>query len=153
MIIRLSLSVAGQLALATARHHDSRLALSARAPFVPVPFPEERMFETPAFAASPGAASGGTAAFMVQIFPLILIFIIFYFLLIRPQQRRVKQHQAMVMAVKPRDTAITNGGLVGKVTKVDENEIELEIAQGVRVRVVKSMLSDIRPHGAKPAND
>ena len=111
------------------------------------------MFETPAFAASPGAASGGTAAFMVQIFPLILIFIIFYFLLIRPQQRRVKQHQAMVMAVKPRDTAITNGGLIGKVTKVDENEIELEIAQGVRVRVVKSMLSDIRPHGAKPAND
>jgi preprotein translocase subunit YajC len=111
------------------------------------------MFETPAFAASPGAASGGTAAFMVQIFPLILIFIIFYFLLIRPQQRRVKQHQAMVMAVKPRDTAITNGGLIGKVTKVDENEVELEIAQGVRVRVVKSMLSDIRPHGAKPAND
>jgi len=111
------------------------------------------MFETPAFAATPGAASGGTAAFMVQIFPLILIFIIFYFLLIRPQQRRVKQHQAMVMAVKPRDTAITNGGLIGKVTKVDENEVELEIAQGVRVRVVKSMLSDIRPHGAKPAND
>jgi len=111
------------------------------------------MFETPAFAATPGAASGGTAAFMVQIFPLILIFIIFYFLLIRPQQRRVKQHQAMVMAVKPRDTAITNGGLIGKVTKVDENEVEIEIAQGVRVRVVKSMLSDIRPHGAKPAND
>ena len=111
------------------------------------------MFETPAFAASPGAASGGTAAFMVQIFPLILIFIIFYFLLIRPQQRRVKQHQAMVMAVKPRDTAITNGGLIGKVTKVDENEVELEVAQGVRVRVVKTMLSDIRPHGAKPAND
>ena len=111
------------------------------------------MFETPAFAATPGAASGGTAAFMVQIFPLILIFVIFYFLLIRPQQRRVKQHQAMVMAVKPRDTAITNGGLIGKVTKVDENEVELEIAQGVRVRVVKSMLSDIRPHGAKPAND
>jgi preprotein translocase subunit YajC len=111
------------------------------------------MFETPAFAATPGAASGGTAAFMVQIFPLILIFIIFYFLLIRPQQRRVKQHQAMVMAVKPRDTAITNGGLIGKVTKVDEDEVEIEIAQGVRVRVVKSMLSDIRPHGAKPAND
>ena len=111
------------------------------------------MFETPAFAATPGAASGGTAAFMVQIFPLILIFIIFYFLLIRPQQRRVKQHQAMVMAVKPRDTAITNGGLIGKVTKVDENEIEVEVAQGVKVRVVKSMLSDIRPHGAKPAND
>ena len=111
------------------------------------------MFESPAFAATSGAASGGTAAFMVQIFPLLLIFIIFYFLLIRPQQRRVKQHQQMVEAVKPRDTAVTNGGLIGKVTKVDEHEIELEVAQGVKVRVVKSMLSDIRPHGTKPAND
>ena len=111
------------------------------------------MFESPAFAATGGAASGGAAAFMVQIFPLILIFIIFYFLLIRPQQRRVKQHQQMVSEVKPRDTAITNGGLIGKVTKVDDNEVELEVAQGVRVRVVKSMLSDIRPHGTKPAND
>jgi preprotein translocase subunit YajC len=111
------------------------------------------MFASPAYAATSGAASGGGASFFVQIFPLVLIFIIFYFLLIRPQQRRVKQHQAMVAAVKPRDTAVTNGGLVGRVTKVDEHEIELEVAQGVRVRVVKSMLSDIRPHGAKPAND
>ena len=111
------------------------------------------MFESPAFAATGAAAPSGTAAFMVQVFPLILIFVIFYFLLIRPQQRRVKQHQSMVMAVKPRDTAITNGGLIGKVTKVDENEVELEVAQGIRVRVVKSMLSDIRPHGSKPAND
>ena len=111
------------------------------------------MFESPAFAATGAAAPSGTAAFMVNIFPLILIFVIFYFLLIRPQQRRVKLHQQMVQAVKPRDTAITNGGLIGKVTKVDENEVEIEVAQGVRVRVVKSMLSDVRPHGAKPAND
>ena len=111
------------------------------------------MFESPAFAATGAAAPSGTAAFMLNVFPLILIFIIFYFLLIRPQQRRVKQHQQMVQAVKPRDTAITSGGLIGKVTKVDDNEVEMEIAQGVRVRVVKSMLSDIRPHGAKPAND
>ena len=112
------------------------------------------MFETPAYAATGAAASpSGAAAFMLNVFPLILIFIIFYFLLIRPQQRRVKQHQTMVSGVKPRDTAITNGGLIGKVTKVEENEVELEIAQGVRVRVVKSMLSDIRPHGTKPAND
>ena len=112
------------------------------------------MFETPAYAATGAAASpSGAAAFMLNIFPLVLIFIIFYFLLIRPQQRRVKQHQSMVAGVKPRDTAITNGGLIGKVTKVEENEVELEIAQGVRVRVVKSMLSDIRPHGTKPAND
>ena len=111
------------------------------------------MFASPAYAATGGSAAGGTAAFFVQIFPLLLIFVIFYFLLIRPQQRRMKSHQAMVMAVKPRDTAITSGGLIGKVTKVDENEVELEIAQGVKVRVVKSMLSDVRPYGAKPAND
>ena len=111
------------------------------------------MFESPAFAATGAAAPSSATTFMVNIFPLILIFIIFYFLLIRPQQRRVKQHQQMVQAVKPRDTAITSGGLIGKVTKVDENEVEMEVAQGVRVRVVKSMLSDVRPHGAKPAND
>jgi preprotein translocase subunit YajC len=113
------------------------------------------MFESPAFAqaTSGGTAAGGAAAFFNMVFPLVLIFIIFYFLLIRPQQRRMKQHQQMLGAVKPRDTAVTSGGLVGKVTKVDEAEIELEIAQGVRVRVVKSMLSDVRPHGAKAAND
>jgi len=113
------------------------------------------MFESPAYAqaaSGAGAASGG-GAFMMQILPLVMIFVIFYFLLIRPQQKRVKQHQAMVQGVKPRDTAITNGGLIGKVTKVDDHEIELEVATGVKVRIVKSMLSDIRPHGAKAAND
>jgi len=111
------------------------------------------MFASPAYAATGGAASGGAASFFVQIFPLILIFIIFYFLLIRPQQRRIKDHRRMVEDVKVRDMAITSGGLIGKVTKVEDNEVELEIAQGVKVRVVKSMLSDVRPHGAKPAND
>ena len=111
------------------------------------------MFESPAYAASGASAAGGAGSFFVTIFPLLLIFVIFYFLLIRPQQRRMKQHQDMVGGVKPRDTAITSGGLIGKVTKVDENEVELEIAQGVKVRIVKSMLSDVRPHGAKAAND
>jgi preprotein translocase subunit YajC len=110
------------------------------------------MFATPAFAAT-GASAGGSGAFFVQIFPLLLIFVIFYFLLIRPQQRRVKQHQQMISEVKPRDTVVTSGGLIGKVTKVDDNEIEVEIAQGVRVRVMKGMLSEVRPHGAKAAND
>ncbi len=90
---------------------------------------------------------------MVQIFPLIIIFVIFYFLLIRPQSRRMKQHRDMIAAVKRNDIAVTSGGLIGKVTKVDEAEVELEIASGTRVRVVKSMLSDVRPHGTKPAND
>ncbi len=90
---------------------------------------------------------------LVQFAPLLLIFVIFYFLLIRPQTRRVKEHQGMIAAVKRNDIAVTSGGLIGKVTKVDEAEIELEIATGTRVRVVKSMLSEVRPHGAKPAND
>ena len=111
------------------------------------------MFATPAYAASAAAEpTGGFAAFMVQIFPLIAIFAIFYFLMIRPQQRRMKQHRDMIAAVKKNDTAITSGGIIGKVTKVEENELELEVASGVRVRVVKSMLSDVRPL-AKPAND
>ncbi len=111
------------------------------------------MFISTAYAqTSSGAASGG-AGFFVQMAPLLLIFVIFYFLLIRPQQKRMKAHQAMIQSAKPRDTVITNGGLVGKVTKVDEHELEIEIAQGVKVRVIKSMLADIRPHGAKAAND
>jgi preprotein translocase subunit YajC len=85
--------------------------------------------------------------------PLLLIFVIFWFLLIRPQQKRMKTHQAMIGAVKKNDTAVTTGGLIGKVIRVDEAEVELEIAPNVRVRVVKSMLSDVRPFGAKPAND
>jgi preprotein translocase subunit YajC len=93
------------------------------------------------------------AGLLVQFAPLLLIFVIFYFLLIRPQTRRVKEHRDMISAVKRNDVAVTSGGLIGKVTKVDEAEVELEIAAGTRVRVVKTMLSEVRPHGAKPAND
>ena len=110
------------------------------------------MFASPAYA-STGAGSAGAASFFMQIFPLLMIFVIFYFLMIRPQQRRMKAHRAMVDAVKKNDTAITAGGLIGKVIKVDDAEVELEIAPGVKVKVIKSTLSDIRPHGAKPAND
>lgn len=112
------------------------------------------MFSSPAYAQSGAAeAPGGLAAILVQFAPLLLIFVIFYFLLIRPQSRRLKEHRDMIAAVKRNDVAVTTGGLIGKVTKVEEAEIELEIAAGTRVRVVKSMLSDVRPHGAKPAND
>lgn len=102
------------------------------------------MFASPAYA-SAGAASTGSAAFFMQIFPLLLIFVIFYFLLIRPQQRRVKQHQQMVSDVKPRDTAVTSGGLIGKVTKVEDGkpEIEVEVAPNVRVRVIRSTISQV----------
>lgn len=110
------------------------------------------MFATPAYAQT-GAASSGGAGFLFQMLPLLLIFVIFYFLLIRPQQQRAKQHQALIGAVKRNDVAVTGGGIVGKVTKVDDTEVELEVAQGVRIRVLKAMLSDVRPFGTKPAND
>jgi preprotein translocase subunit YajC len=93
------------------------------------------------------------AGLLVQFAPLLLIFVIFYFLLIRPQTRRAKEHRDMIGAVKRNDVAVTSGGLIGKVTKVEESEIELEIAAGTKVRVVKTMLAEVRPHGAKPAND
>ena len=111
------------------------------------------MFASPAFAATSGAGTGGTASFLVQIFPLVLIFIIFYFLLIRPQQRRLKQHQAMIGAVKKNDTVVTGGGLIGKVTRVTDDEVEVELGPNMRVRALKSTLSNVTPHGAKPAND
>jgi preprotein translocase subunit YajC len=96
------------------------------------------MLISPAFAqASTDAQSGGAAIFL-QIAPLIAIFVIFYFLLIRPQQKRMKAHRAMVEGVKRGDSVVT---------KVEETEIEVEIATGVKVRVVKGTLSDVRAKG------
>ncbi|WP_170428181.1 preprotein translocase subunit YajC [Ruegeria arenilitoris] len=85
---------------------------------------------------------GGAIA---QFLPLILIFAIMYFLLIRPQQKKMKEHQAMVEAVRRGDQVVTQGGLIGKVAKVKEgeNEIEVEIAEGVKVRVVKSTIAQV----------
>ena len=111
------------------------------------------MFATPAYAATGGAPAAGGGGFLFGLAPMLLIFVIFYFLLIRPQQKRMKQHQTMIEAVKRGDTVVTSGGLIGKVTKVDEAEVELEVAANVRVRVIKTMLSEVRPHGTKPAND
>jgi preprotein translocase subunit YajC len=108
----------------------------------------------PAFSlslASAAAPSGG-GAFIVQILPLLFVFIIFYFLMIRPQQRRMKQHQAAVAAVQKGDEVVTAGGVRGKVTKVGDDEVEVEVAQGVKVRVVKSTLSHVLGK-SKPAND
>ena len=87
------------------------------------------------------------------ILPWLLIFVIFYMLMIRPQQKRMKEHQAAIGAVKKGDDVITGGGISGRVTKVTEDEAEVEIAQGVRVRVVKATLSQVIAKGSKPAND
>jgi preprotein translocase subunit YajC len=103
--------------------------------------------------AAPGAGSGGTVGLIMGIAPWILIFAIFYLLMIRPQQRRVKEHQASIAAVKKGDDVVTGGGIRGRVTKVSEDEAEIEIAQGVKVKVVKSTISAVITPNAKPAND
>ena len=84
---------------------------------------------------------------------VLLIFAIFWVLVIRPQQRRVKDHQAAISAIKKGDEVVTGGGIRGRVTKVDDTEAEVEIANGVRVRVIKSTLSAVLTPSAKPAND
>jgi preprotein translocase subunit YajC len=103
--------------------------------------------------AAPANEPGGTAQLLMGILPWVLIFLIFYLLMIRPQQKRVKQHQAAIAAVKKGDEVITGGGIRGKVTKVTEDEAEVEIANGVKVRVVKSTLSHVLSAKSKPAND
>ena len=111
------------------------------------------MLITPAFAqAADGQASG--ASMLVQMAPLVLIFVVFYFLLIRPQQKRAKEHKAKIDAVKKGDQVVTGGGLVGKVARVDDIYIDVELAPGMKVKAVKSTLADvIDPAAAKPAND
>jgi preprotein translocase subunit YajC len=98
------------------------------------------MFATPAFAQDAGGAAGAFASFI----PLILIFLIMYFLLIRPQQKKLKEHKAMVEALRRGDQVLTQGGIVGKVTKVGEdNMIEVEIAEGVRVKVIRHTVAQV----------
>lgn len=102
--------------------------------------------------AAPTAGSG-TAQLLLGIAPWLLIFVIFYWLMIRPQQRQMKAHRDAIAAVKKGDEVITGGGIRGKVTKVSDDEAEVEIAQGVKVRVVKSTIQNVLTKSAKPAND
>ena len=112
------------------------------------------MFINEAHAQTAGAGGGD---FLVSMLPLILIFVVFYFLLIRPQQQKMKAHRAMISAVKRGDKVLTSGGIFGTVTKVEEAEdvVMVEIAKDVRVRVARSTISDLvnKPGQAKPAND
>ena len=112
------------------------------------------MFIKEAYAQTAGAGGGD---FLVSMLPLILIFVVFYFLLIRPQQQKMKTHRAMISAVKRGDKILTSGGIFGTITKVEEAEdvVMVEIAKDVRVRVARSTISDVvnKPGQAKPAND
>jgi preprotein translocase subunit YajC len=102
------------------------------------------MLISPAYAQ--GISGGGDL--IIQLVPILLMFVIFYLLLLRPQQQRAKAHREMVANIRRGDTVVTSGGIVGKVTKVrDDVEIEVEIAENTRVRVIKGTVSEVRVKG------
>ncbi len=111
------------------------------------------MFETPAYAAAAGAPAG--PSLLMQFLPLVLIVVIFYFLLIRPQQQRLKAHREMVAGLRRGDAVITQGGLIGKVHRLTDDEVTVELADNVRVRVVRETIASVRSKSepAPAAND
>lgn len=111
------------------------------------------MFATPAFAQTAGAAPAG-GDMLLQFLPLIGLAVLFYFLMIRPQQKRLKQHQLMISNLKRGDQVVLNDGVLGKVVRVEEKEVGVEIATGVTIKVVKHMIGEVRVRGEPaPAND
>jgi len=101
---------------------------------------------TPAFAQ--GASAVPSSDMILQFIPFVLIFVIMWFLIIRPQQKRAREHQDLIKNVRRGDVIVSSGGIVGRVTKVtDDPEIEVEIADGVRVKLVRAMIADVRTKG------
>ena len=102
------------------------------------------MFVTPAYAQT----AGGGGDLVMSILPFVLMFVIFYFLLIRPQRKQMQERKEMLANIRRNDTIITGGGVVGKITKViDDNEVEVEIAKDVKVRVMRNLVADVRVKG------
>lgn len=99
------------------------------------------MFVTPAYAQAAGGAGGAGAIF--QFVPLILIFVIMYFLILRPQQKRMKEQRNMIAELKRGDQVVTQGGIIGKITDVKDDEVTVEIAQGVKIRVVRATIAQV----------
>ncbi|SEH63150.1 preprotein translocase subunit YajC [Paracoccus alkenifer] len=108
------------------------------------------MLITPAYAQAAAPAAGGGAAF-AQFIPLILVFVIMYFLIMRPQQKKMSQHRAMVAALKKGDNVVTQGGIFGKVVAVRDDDVDVEIAQGVRIRVVRATIAQVVDRAGAPA--
>ncbi|MCO6385673.1 MAG: preprotein translocase subunit YajC [Aliihoeflea sp.] len=107
------------------------------------------MFVTPAYA----QAAGGAPDIFVSILPFLLIFVIMYFLIIRPQRTQMKKRTEMLAAIRRGDTVVTGGGLIGKVTKViDDNELEIDLGNGVKVTSLRAMIADVRVKGEPVAN-
>ena len=111
------------------------------------------MLITPAYAQASGSVPAGSLDMVIQFAPFVIIFVIMYFLILRPQQQRAKQQRDMVQAAKRGDVVVTSGGLIGKITKsTDDSEVELEIAPNVRVRLARSGIADVRSKST-PVND
>jgi preprotein translocase subunit YajC len=110
------------------------------------------MFSTPAYAQAAGAApGGGPQDMLIQFLPLIGLVVLFYFLMIRPQQRRAKQHQQMLAAIKRGDNVVLSSGVLGKVVRVEDKEVGVEIATGVTVKVRKGMITEVSARGEPAA--
>ena len=105
---------------------------------------------TPAFAQGAGSGAGALDLLTSPLVPLIFVFVVMYFIVLRPQQKRLKEHQGMLKNLRRDDTVVTTGGLLGRVTKVadEASEVEVEIAPNVRVKVVRAMISEVRVKGA-----
>lgn len=101
-------------------------------------------FITPAWAQ---AAPGGSSSSLVSLLPLVLIFVVFYFLLIRPQTKRAKEHREMVAKLSAGDEIVTNGGVLGRIAEVDDHFVTLEVARGVSIRVQKIQIAQLMPKG------
>jgi len=114
------------------------------------------MFISEAFAQASGAADSGAAGLLGgplgTVIPFVLVFVIMYFLLWRPQQQRARDHRETITNIRRGDTVVTGGGFIGKVAKVDENEVLVELAEGVRVKVVRGTISEVRAKG-EPVKD
>ena len=105
------------------------------------------MFITEAYAQAAGGAPGG-GELITMVMPIALIMVVFYFLLIRPQQRKMKEHQELISKVSRGDTVVTSGGLIGKVTKVtDDKELQVEVGDNVKIRVLRQAISEVRAKG------
>ncbi|MBX9710125.1 MAG: preprotein translocase subunit YajC [Xanthobacteraceae bacterium] len=110
------------------------------------------MFITPAYAQA--AAAGDTNSMLMSLLPFAMIFVIMYFLILKPQQRKAKEHAELVKNLRRGDTIVTSGGLVGKVTKVvDDDQVEMEIADGVKIRQMRQMISGVRTKGEPQKDD
>lgn len=105
------------------------------------------MFITEAFAQTAAAPSTGGADILMSILPFLLIFVVMYFLIIRPQRAQMKRREELLKNIRRGDQVVTGGGIVGKVTKVIDDELEVEIAEGVKIRVIRGGVSEVRVKG------